>query len=261
MVNNKTQHFKYDQAFQAYAGTFRLEDFPTLIKAAFSVVTAEVEKDHQSTSLRFVTIVQLWFKIVAFLRQQHPKTTAQQIHLTLLTSPDVTDLLAQFTIDHVKGCDHCLYICMRRLTDCACDAIFNIAQAHDIPLIDITGKVIHHVPNQHVHANSQHPLRQFLPQPNFLEQRPCPIQPPIQPPFQPQQHFQPLQFHPPPQIFQQPVQLVRLPLYHPQHFLPQQHFLQQPQQPLLPPQPSSFLPNLDKLQIATEDVNTDAGNV
>jgi len=65
MVNNKTQHFKYDQAFQVYAATFRLKDFPTLIKAAFSVVTAEVEKDHQSTLLCFVTIVQLWFKMVS----------------------------------------------------------------------------------------------------------------------------------------------------------------------------------------------------
>ena len=109
---NQTQHFKYYKAFQAYASTFRLEDFPTLIKAAFSVVTAEVEIDHQSTSLRFVMNVQLWFKIVAFLQQQHPKTTSQQIHLTLLTSPNVTDLLTQFTIDHVKGCDHCLYICI-----------------------------------------------------------------------------------------------------------------------------------------------------
>ncbi len=77
MVNNKTQHFKYDQAFQAYAATFRLEDFPTLIKSAFSIVTDKIEKDHQSTSLCFVTIVQLWFKIVAFIRQQQPKTTAQ----------------------------------------------------------------------------------------------------------------------------------------------------------------------------------------
>ena len=50
MVNNKTQHFKYYQAFQAYAATFCLEAFPTLIKAAFSIVTAEVEKDHRSSS-------------------------------------------------------------------------------------------------------------------------------------------------------------------------------------------------------------------
>jgi hypothetical protein len=223
MVSNKTQHFKYDQAFQAYAATFRLEDFPTLIKSAFSIVTVEVEKDHQSTSLRFVTIIQLWFKIVAFLRQQQPKMTAQQIHLTLLISPDVTDLLAQFTIDHVKGCDHCLYICMRRLTDCTCDAIFNIAQAHDIPLIDITGKVIHHVPNQHVHANSQHSFQQFLPQPPPQEQHPLPIQPQFHQP-----HFQPLKFHPPLQIFQQPIQLVQLLFYPLQQFHPQPHFLQQP---------------------------------
>jgi hypothetical protein len=108
MVNNKTQHFKYYQAFQAFAVTFCLEAFPTLIKAAFSIVTAEVEIDHQSTSLSFVMIVQLWFKIVAFLRQQHPKTTSQQIHLTLLTSPDVTDLLTQLVHLHEKTHQLCL---------------------------------------------------------------------------------------------------------------------------------------------------------
>jgi hypothetical protein len=181
MVNNKTHHFKYDQAFQAYAATFRSEDFPNLIKAAFNVVTAEVEKDHQSTSLHFVTIMQLWFKIVSFLWQQDPKTTTQQIHLALLTASDTIDLLAQFTIDHVKTCDHCLYICMRRLTDCACNAIFNIAQAHNIPLIDITGKVIHHLPDHYINIYNQHPLRQFAPQPCPQVHHPQPITQHLQP--------------------------------------------------------------------------------
>jgi hypothetical protein len=43
MVNNKTQHFQYDQA---YAATFGSKDFPNLIKAAFNIVTAKVEKGH-----------------------------------------------------------------------------------------------------------------------------------------------------------------------------------------------------------------------
>jgi hypothetical protein len=129
-----------------------------LIKAAFNVVTAEVEKDHQSTSLRFITIVHFWFNIVPFLWQQDPKTTTKQIHLALLMASNTIDLLAQFTIDHMKTWDHCLYICKRRLTDCACDTIFNIAQAHNIPLINITGKVIHHLPNQHINVYNQHPL-------------------------------------------------------------------------------------------------------
>jgi hypothetical protein len=51
-------------AFQVHATTFHREDFPTLIKAAFSIVTAKVEKDHLSTLLRFVMIVRLWFKIL-----------------------------------------------------------------------------------------------------------------------------------------------------------------------------------------------------
>jgi hypothetical protein len=46
MVNNKTQHFQYDQAFQAYAATFGSKDFPNLIKASFNIITARVEKDH-----------------------------------------------------------------------------------------------------------------------------------------------------------------------------------------------------------------------
>jgi hypothetical protein len=178
-------------------------------------------------------------------------------HLALLTSSDMTHLLAQFTIDHTKSCDHCLYICMRRLTDCACNAIFNIAQAHSIPLINIIGKVIHHQPNQHINVYSQHPLRQFHPQP----------QPQVQHPPQVQHHFLPQQFQPPPQIFHQPIhpqfQLVRLPFFMPQQFLqhPEPHFLQQQQQLLQPPHPSQQLLNLDKLQIASEDVDADNRNV
>ncbi len=55
-----------------------------------------------------------------------------------------------------------------------CDPIFNIAQTHNVYLIDITGKVIHHPPEYHHHVQCQYPLQQVQqlpPQQSFQVQQ------------------------------------------------------------------------------------------
>jgi hypothetical protein len=65
----------------------------------------------------------------------------QQIQLGFLTQTDQTDLLAQFMLDHVKWCDHCMYICMTWLNKQATEPVFSIAQNHSVLLTDISGRI------------------------------------------------------------------------------------------------------------------------
>jgi hypothetical protein len=75
------------------------------------------------------------------LRRISPKTLQEQIQLGYLTHTDQTDLLAQFMLDPVKRCDHCMYICMACLNKRASEPVFSIAQNHSVPLTDISGRI------------------------------------------------------------------------------------------------------------------------
>jgi hypothetical protein len=111
-VNNKMTHFHYDASFVAFAQTFKPEDFNKLAINALSAITRDIESDHKRTRHNFVSTFFLWFKTVNYLQHISPKPPQQQIQLGFLTHTDQTDLLAQFMLDHVKRCNHCMYICM-----------------------------------------------------------------------------------------------------------------------------------------------------
>jgi hypothetical protein len=138
-VNNKTTHFRYDASFVAFAQTFKAEDFNKLAINAISAITPDIESNHKRTCYDFVSTICLWYKTVDYLRRISPKMPQQQIQLSYLTHTDQTDLLAQFMLDHVKRCDHCMYICMARLNKRATEPVFSIAQNHSVPLTDISG--------------------------------------------------------------------------------------------------------------------------
>jgi hypothetical protein len=138
-VNNKTTHFRYDASFVAFAQTFKAKYFDKLAINALYAITPDIESDHKRTCYDFVSTIRLWYKTVDYLRRISPKTPQQQIQLGYLTHTDQTDLLAQFMLDHVKRCDHCMYICMARLNKQATEPVFSIAQNHSVPLTDISG--------------------------------------------------------------------------------------------------------------------------
>ncbi len=140
-VNNKTTHFCYDASFVAFAQTFKAEDFDKLAINALSAITPDIESDHKRTCYDFVSTIGLWYKTVDYLRHISPKMPQQQIQLGYLTHTDQTDLLAQFMLDHVKRCDHCMYICMAHLNKRATEPVFSIAQNHSVPLTDISGRI------------------------------------------------------------------------------------------------------------------------
>jgi len=108
---------------------------------ALSAITPDIESNHKQTCYNFVSTICLWYKTVDYLRCISPKTPQQQIQLGYLTHTDQTDLLAQFMLDHVKRCDHCMYICMARLNKRATEPVFSIAQNHSVLLTDISGRI------------------------------------------------------------------------------------------------------------------------
>ncbi len=73
--------------------------------------------------------------------QISPTTPQQQVQLGFLTHTDQTNLLVQFMLDHVKLCDHCMYICMARLNKQATEPVSSIAQNHNVLLTNISGQI------------------------------------------------------------------------------------------------------------------------
>jgi len=222
-VNNKTTHFRYDASFVAFAQTFKAEDFDKLAINALSAITPDIESDHKRTCYDFVSTIRLWYKTVDYLRRISPKTPQQQIQLGYLTHTDQTDLLAQFMLDHVKRCDHCMYICMARLNKRATEPVFSIAQNHSVPLTDISGR-IHPDPVEQFYQlklQEQHQAHQQL----LHQQQPLP-----QLPSDNQGTSQPLN-----QSLQMPVQQQHVQHHHvvQQHFPPMQQMAQHhfPHQP------------------------------
>jgi len=223
-VNSKTTHFRYDASFVAFAQTFKAEDFNKLAINALSAITPDIESNHKQTCYNFVSTICLWYKTVDYLRCISPKTPQQQIQLGYLTHTDQTDLLAQFMLDHVKRCDHCMYICMARLNKRATEPVFSIAQNHSVLLTDISGR-IHPDPVEQFYQlklqEQQRAHQQLLHQQQQTPQLTSNVQGTLQP-----QNYS-LQTTVQPQHVQQ-HQVVQ------QHFLPMQqmaqhHFPHQPQ--------------------------------
>jgi hypothetical protein len=223
-VNNKTTHFRYDTSFVAFPQTFKAEDFDKLAINALSAITPDIESNHKRTCYDFVSTIRLWYKTVDYLRRISPKTPQQQIQLGYLTHTDQTDLLAQFMLDHVKRCDHCMYICMARLNKQATEPVCSIAQNHSVPLTDISGRIHPNLVKQFYQLKLQE--QQQAHQQLLHHQQQLPQLPPNSPGIsQPQNHL--LQTPVQPQHVQQ-HQMVQ------QHFLPMQqmathHFTHQPQ--------------------------------
>jgi len=137
----------------------------------------------------------------------HPKRRNSKS--SFLTHTDQTDLLAQFMLDHVKLCDHCIYICMAWLNKRATEPVFSIAQNHNVLQSDISGR-IHPDP---VKPKSQISLIQhgtLLPQNELPQQLPAQPQP-VQQQLQMQQHFSQMQ------------QMAQHHFMHPPHFIAQIH--------------------------------------
>ena len=107
----------------------------------YFAITPEIKSDHKQTCYNLVSTIRLWYKTVDFLQFVSPKTLQQQIQLGFLTHTDQTDLLAQFMLDHVKLCDHCMYICMARLNKRVTEPVFSIAQNQNVLLTDISGRI------------------------------------------------------------------------------------------------------------------------
>jgi hypothetical protein len=218
-VNNKTTHFHYDASFVAFAQTFKPEDFNKLAIKALSAITPDIESDHKRTCHDFVLTIRLWFKTVNYLQHISPKTLQQQIQLGFLTQPDQTDLLAQFMLDHVKRCNHCMYICMACLNKQATEPVLSITQNHSIPLTDIIGRIypdpveqFHQLKLQEQHQAHQ----QLLQQHQFAPITQGTSLPPNQTLHQAAQ----------PHTVQQQQYVV--PHFHPLQQMAQHHFLQQP---------------------------------
>jgi hypothetical protein len=220
-VNNKTTHFRYDASFVAFAQTFKAKDFDKLAINALSAITPDIESNQKQTCYNFISTIRLWYKTVDYLRCISPKTPEQQIQLGYLTQTNQTDILAQFMLDHVKCCDHCMYICMAHLNK---RATVPVTQNHSVPLSDISGR-IHPDPVKQFYQlklqEQQHAHQQLLHQQQQMPQPPSNTQGTLQP------QNQSLQPTVQPQHIQQ-HQVVQ------QHFLPMQqmaqhHFSHQPQ--------------------------------
>jgi hypothetical protein len=225
-------HFGYDASFVAFAQTFKAEDFNKLAIIALSAITPDIKSNHKRTCYDFISTIRLWYKTVDYLRRISPKTPQQQIQLGYLTHTDQTDLLAQFMLDHVKRCDHCMYICMARLNKRATEPVFSIAQNHSISLIDISGRIHPDPAEQFYHLKlqeQQHAHQQLLQQQQQMSQPSSDIQSTSQPqsqllsPSVKQQHAQQHQIA---QQFPQPVQQHHAQQHQveQQHQVVQQHF-------------------------------------
>jgi hypothetical protein len=228
VINNKTTHFCYDASFVAFAQTFKAEDFDKLAINPLSAITPDIESDHKQTCYNFVSTIHLWYKTVDYLQRISPKMLQQQIQWGFLTHTDQIDLLAQFMLDHVKRCDHCMYICMARLNKRATEPVFSIAQNHSDPLMDISGW-IHHDPVKQFydlklkeqHQAHQQLLQQQQPMPQLPSNTqgiPLPHNQSLQQPVQ----TQPVQQH---QVVQQHFPPMQQMAQH--HFPHQPHFIAQ----------------------------------
>ena len=106
----------------------------------------------------------------------------QQIQLGFLTHTDQTNLLVQLILDHLKLCDHCMYICMTRLNKQATEPIFSIARNHNVLLTHISGQ-IHpdHVEQFYLLKLQEQPqATQQLLQQQQQQEQPMPQTPPTQ---------------------------------------------------------------------------------
>jgi hypothetical protein len=260
-VNNKTTHFRYDASFVAFAQTFKAEDFDKLAINALSAITPDIESDHKRTCYDFVSTIRLWYKTVDYLRRISPKTPQQQIQLGYLTHTDQTDLLAQFMLDHVKRCDHCMYICMARLNKRATEPVFSIAQNHSVPLTDISGRIhpdpveqFYQLKLQEQHQAHQQLLHQQQPLPQLPSDNQGTSQPlnqSLQMPVQQQhvQQHQVVQQHFPPM-----QQMAQHHFSHQPNFIAQihPHFVVPLPQPIFPQTGHGTTPHVPQQQVVAE---------
>ena len=132
-------------------------------------------------------------------------------------------------LDHVKLCDHCMYICMARLNKQATEPVFSIAQNHNVFLTNISGQ-IHPDPVEQFYPlklQEQHQATQQLLQQQQQQQQPMPQFPTTQygiplPQNQLPQHI-PAQLQP---VQQQPKQ-QHFPQMSQHHFSHLPHFIAQ----------------------------------